>query len=376
MLSDDTLRVRLRLEPKFHNLSRIAAPTRKMAASELLGTQLGGLLDSPVQSDVTLVAGGREFRAHWNILSCRSKFFERMLQAGMSEAQSERVEIPDLDPVTMSAFLQFLYTGAVREELCVSGPVGTWFYNDGNAHYMITETCGELTWSEPYNPQHDKKVGLKTTGKLQEVAPNSWSAQLNNGDKVDLSLRSGKMEAAYHRANENSPNLTAAYCPSVVLEFWGRLLNAADKYCIPDLSCLCEDAMKQHFDVQNAAIILRIADEINRRDLKDAALRFITSSESQMRAVQQASPFDALSPELVKEVYEIYFNPRRLQKRARSDAFEGEPEFPHGSDWAHLSGAQLRRACSERDLPTGGGRSALVALLESQESRNEPVAAA
>ena len=72
--------------------------------------------------------------------------------------------------------------------------------------------------------------------------------------------------------------------------------------------------------------------------------------------------FDELSHDTVMEILTRSNNTSINGKRIRSD----EKEFPDGSDWKHLSMAQLRRACLERNIPDVGNRQALLAALDSE----------
>ena len=62
-------------------------------------------------SDVTLVAGGKEFKAHKLILSARSPVFAGMFKHGMSESISNQVTIEDISSVTMEQLLVYIYSG-------------------------------------------------------------------------------------------------------------------------------------------------------------------------------------------------------------------------------------------------------------------------
>lgn len=62
-------------------------------------------------ADVTLVAQGREFRAHKAILGARSPVFEAMFDNEMLEKKENRVEITDVQVEVFEELLRFIYTG-------------------------------------------------------------------------------------------------------------------------------------------------------------------------------------------------------------------------------------------------------------------------
>jgi len=69
------------------------------------------LLDDEDGKDVTFLVQGEEIRAHRNVLSARSAYFQAEFQSGMEESVSNQVKIPDIAPEVFRQLLKFLYSG-------------------------------------------------------------------------------------------------------------------------------------------------------------------------------------------------------------------------------------------------------------------------
>jgi len=364
-LADGALRLRVLFAPEVPEVTttgRAEPSPARAARTEALAQQLGELLHVPAASDVTLVAEGQEFPVHWGVLACRSPVFRGMLNAGMSEAERRRVDLRDLDAGTLARLLRFLYTGSADDDSDpIDSPVGRWYY--GSRFYEVRESAGALVFYET-----TEENGL-IEGELQQTGKLIWFAKLSNGATIRLSLRYMQMWGDYLSTDSDEVNKTVAVSPDAgvrVAERWGCLLRAADKYCIQGLVACCEQEMQERLSVHNAATMLGIANEMGSQNLKNVALNFITQNEERMRAVQESPAFDTLDRELVAEVAEVFFHPLGQRRPRRRAGEESEREFPDGQDWVRLSNAQLRRACAERELPTGG-RTGLAGRLQASE---------
>jgi len=62
-------------------------------------------------SDVTFVVNNKQFSAHKNILSARSRVFCTMFKSGMRESKDQVIPIEDTEEVTFKEMLRFIYSG-------------------------------------------------------------------------------------------------------------------------------------------------------------------------------------------------------------------------------------------------------------------------
>lgn len=76
-----------------------------------LQQNLHDLFENQQFSDVTLNVGGKEIKAHRNILVARSPVFAAMFEHDMREKLQSRVDITDVDYDTMLEVVRFIYTG-------------------------------------------------------------------------------------------------------------------------------------------------------------------------------------------------------------------------------------------------------------------------
>ncbi|XP_048810776.1 kelch-like protein 30 isoform X2 [Lagopus muta] len=67
----------------------------------------------PKLSDVTLLAGGREFPCHRGVLALCSHYFHAMFSGDFAESIAARVELKEVDPGALETLLDFAYTGKV-----------------------------------------------------------------------------------------------------------------------------------------------------------------------------------------------------------------------------------------------------------------------
>jgi len=78
-----------------------------------LNQDLEKLFTNRSGTDVCFIVDGKEIQAHKAILSARSPVFAAMLESGMKETVSNRVEIKDIAPDIFKALLRSIYTDRV-----------------------------------------------------------------------------------------------------------------------------------------------------------------------------------------------------------------------------------------------------------------------
>ncbi len=79
-----------------------------------LSQDLGSLLEDQKLTDVVLMVGTKEFRAHKAILAARSCVFAAMFEHNMKEKRLNKVVITDVTDDVLREMLRFIYTGKVQ----------------------------------------------------------------------------------------------------------------------------------------------------------------------------------------------------------------------------------------------------------------------
>ena len=108
---EDDLTVLCELKVSFLSALSTTAQIHPPDVPDTLANCLGSLLQSGGLSDITLVAGEKDFPAHRIILSARSPVFKAMFQHNMREKTINRMDIEDLAANTVKGMLQWMYTG-------------------------------------------------------------------------------------------------------------------------------------------------------------------------------------------------------------------------------------------------------------------------
>jgi len=111
--------VTLRAEKKtnitgFKQLQNVSIKKSSNPAKQLVN-DLEVALNDTEYSDVKIVCGDKIFDCHRIFLSSRSSVFRAMFQHGMTEAQTRRIEIKELEPEVLQAMLEYIYTGNIKD---------------------------------------------------------------------------------------------------------------------------------------------------------------------------------------------------------------------------------------------------------------------
>ena len=80
-----------------------------------LGVHMEVARQNDLFTDVTLVADGKEFKAHKVVLASQSQFFKTRFANRWSSPLAVRVEMTDIPAVIMEAILSYMYTGKVED---------------------------------------------------------------------------------------------------------------------------------------------------------------------------------------------------------------------------------------------------------------------
>ncbi|KAF4439482.1 hypothetical protein F53441_12589 [Fusarium austroafricanum] len=197
---------------------------------------LSNILCSEKFSDMTIICGEREFKAHRAIVCTQSSFFDKAMSGNFKEAASRSVELPDDDPDVVEGFLEFLYTGTYSD-----GVNSTWgklsaaatLDPETDQENLQTLACGDLDTTVSRDGEEnepDEEYNEYQEESLQED---------NEGFKGEQDGRAQQMQDLANLPNAIGKQKLADLCDDMILSL--RLYVMADKYDVPVLRLLARD---------------------------------------------------------------------------------------------------------------------------------------
>jgi hypothetical protein len=110
-VEDDALTVKVQLEVMEDSSTWTRSVKEKVdVPPSTMSANLLSMLEEEKCTDTTFIVDGKHIKAHSQILSARSEFFERELNGGLQESVSKVVNIHDTDFATFEVLLRYLYT--------------------------------------------------------------------------------------------------------------------------------------------------------------------------------------------------------------------------------------------------------------------------
>lgn len=117
-LKDGTLRVTCKVSVVTGSLTSSASSgSSKWNAQNEVCEALGALLSTKELVDVIIEVNEERIEAHSVILAARSPVFSRMFASSMKESIEKVVRLNDLDAGAVMAMINYMYTGALSQEL-------------------------------------------------------------------------------------------------------------------------------------------------------------------------------------------------------------------------------------------------------------------
>lgn len=117
LLPDDTLTIMCKVTAGMEVVENCSIDFGNFGNNEnqyTLCNEFGTLLRSNQMTDITLIADGKDLKAHKAILAARSPVFLRMLETDMQEKKNSKIEFTDISMDILSEMVQYLYTGKVE----------------------------------------------------------------------------------------------------------------------------------------------------------------------------------------------------------------------------------------------------------------------
>ncbi|KAJ4269784.1 hypothetical protein NW762_001453 [Fusarium torreyae] len=180
-------------------------------------------------SDITIICGGREFKAHRAIVCTQCLFFENAFTNAPKKRMIRKFTLPDGDPEVFQRFLEFLYTGSYTVE------------GDSLPQNIVDANAKEI----------EERLNIPPRCPLPRTSASSESSQPR---RRSLRLKSNaepttEMEIDQPAESSNSTPLKPSIPPEITLAL--NIYLMADNLEVPALKLLARDrfytAAKEHW---------------------------------------------------------------------------------------------------------------------------------
>uniref|UniRef100_A0A0E0KVI0 BTB domain-containing protein n=1 Tax=Oryza punctata TaxID=4537 RepID=A0A0E0KVI0_ORYPU len=294
-----------------------------------LHQHLAGMLQGGEIADVEFSVGGEPFRAHACVLAARSPVFKAELlgpAAADGSASARSIKIDDMEPATLKELLHFIYTdhlpndsgfseeAALQRRRSAGGCRSLWGGQaEGDAKLCESINVETVVDSLEFAEKHhcaqlkDACLGLmaspnvlgvirQTDGfkRLVEGCPSVMKEILDkiDYDNMEPSIFSTFLHFMYTDSLPDSSDDTPDDQDYMALH---HLMVAADRYGLDRLVLICEEKLCRSIGVTTVATTLALAEQHQRKVLKDACLGFIVSRDV-LGAVARTDGLPFLAP--------------------------------------------------------------------------------
>ncbi|KAH6958091.1 BTB/POZ protein [Fusarium avenaceum] len=232
---------------------------------------LSTLLGSDKFSDMTIICGGREFKAHRAVVCTQSSFFDKAMCSNFKEATSRVVELPEDDPDVVERFLEFLYTGTYSDGVNSTwGKPSTAAMLDPKTVQQNLQVPPGVYQSTPESEQDESTDDVDPDYEYPEEDEKEPEEEYTEFDENshDENTRNDEKERA--KAMEDISLLTKTEAMQKLADLRNdmtlplRLYVMADKYDVPALRLLARDRFYRSIELvwENAECFPDIVDEL------------------------------------------------------------------------------------------------------------------
>lgn len=192
LLRDDKLTIVSKISlTTYHEMESRRKTTWDTRISQVaLINDFHSLYDTHMGSDVTLITGDGEVRAHKAILMARSPVFAAMFNADMREKNADRVTITDVPCKVLREVLRFIYTGKGpdQDQINIDLYLAAVKYNlqllkevceESLLSNLSTESAGKLLrLADMHNDQRVKSlvIGFVVRHATKVIQTNGWKS--------------------------------------------------------------------------------------------------------------------------------------------------------------------------------------------------------